>query len=112
MVRGVAQPVSPCINCRKPSWIPSTSAPPRTERIVAAPITLLMPGAGPPPHRIPTRFVPLIGRRIACALVIEDRTEVRRDAADPRDRKEAGLPGSPSVNGGGRHPRGERQASL
>ena len=40
--------------------------PPRTARIVAAPITLLMPGAGPPPHRMPTRFVLVIGSRITC----------------------------------------------
>ena len=33
----------------KPSWMPSTStAPERQARMVAAPITLLMPGAGPP----------------------------------------------------------------
>src|SRR5579859_4192143 len=37
--------------------MPSTSTPSRTARIVAAPITLLMPGAGPPPHRIARRWM-------------------------------------------------------
>ena len=37
-----------------PSWIPSTSTPSRTQRIVAAPITALIPGAGPPPTTIAT----------------------------------------------------------
>ena len=37
----------------KPSKIPTTDAPPKMLRIVAAPITLLIPGAGPPPTRIP-----------------------------------------------------------
>src|SRR6185295_14651761 len=36
----------------KPSRIPSTSTPCRSARIVAALITLLMPGAGPPPTRM------------------------------------------------------------
>ena len=38
----------------KPSRMPSTSTPCRSARIVAALITLLMPGAGPPPTRIPS----------------------------------------------------------
>src|SRR5690242_10400405 len=35
-----------------PSRIPTTSMPERLARIEAAPITLLMPGAGPPPTTI------------------------------------------------------------
>src|SRR5262245_15596254 len=38
----------------KPSWMPTTSKPERTARMVAAPMTALMPGAGPPPTRMPT----------------------------------------------------------
>ncbi len=34
--------------------IPMTSQPPRILRIVTALITLLMPGAGPPPTKMPT----------------------------------------------------------
>src|SRR5258707_1581638 len=36
--------------------MPSTSTFSRRPRIVAAPMTLLMPGAGPPPTRIPSFF--------------------------------------------------------
>ena len=63
MVSGTAHSVSPCISHLKPSRMPSTLAPRSTERIVAAPITLLMPGAGPPPHRMPMRFVLVIGTK-------------------------------------------------
>src|SRR6187401_672944 len=37
-----------------PSMIPTTSHPPRILRIVTALMTLLIPGAGPPPTRMPT----------------------------------------------------------
>src|SRR5215831_17812386 len=43
---------SPCMIRSKPSSTPYTSTPSSTARIVAAPITALMPGAGPPPTRI------------------------------------------------------------
>ena len=51
-VSGITRDGSPSMSQRKPSWMPSTSVPERHARIVAAPITLLMPGAGPPPTRI------------------------------------------------------------
>src|SRR6266511_3898483 len=35
--------------------MPMTCAPASAAQIVAAPITLLMPGAGPPPHKMPNR---------------------------------------------------------
>ena len=41
----------------KPFSMPSTSTPSSAARIVAAPMTLLMPGAGPPPTRIASRFL-------------------------------------------------------
>src|SRR5215831_21024156 len=47
---------SPCISHSKPSSQPTTSTPSSAARMVAAPITLLMPGAGPPPTRIASRL--------------------------------------------------------
>lgn len=49
MVRREVCSMSPCINHWKPSRIPMTSMPESWARMVAAPITLLIPGAGPPP---------------------------------------------------------------
>src|SRR3989442_9243569 len=44
--------MSPCMIHSKPSRTPSTSTPSSRARMVAAPMTLLIPGAGPPPTRI------------------------------------------------------------
>ena len=44
----------PFIRRSNPSRMPSTSTPCKRARIVAALITLLMPGAGPPPTKIPS----------------------------------------------------------
>ena len=52
IVSGMTCDVSPSMIQRKPSWMPSTSTPERQARMVAAPMTLLMPGAGPPPTRM------------------------------------------------------------
>src|SRR5215831_6461006 len=52
IVSGVTCSTSPRISPSKPSRTPMTSIPSRTARIVAAPMTLLMPGAGPPPTRM------------------------------------------------------------
>ena len=41
----------------KPSRMPTTSTPSSRPRMVAALITLLMPGAGPPPTRIASLLV-------------------------------------------------------
>ena len=49
--------MSPCMSHSKPSRMPTTSTPSRRARIVAAPMTLLMPGAGPPPTRIASLFM-------------------------------------------------------
>src|SRR5882724_5805946 len=48
--------VSPRMMAEKPSRMPSTGMPETQARMVAAPITLLMPGAGPPPTRIASRL--------------------------------------------------------
>jgi hypothetical protein len=56
IVSGIVWVVSLSMIQRKPSRTPTTSAPERHARIVAAPITELMPGAGPPPTRMATFF--------------------------------------------------------
>jgi hypothetical protein len=56
MVNGITCSMSPCIKPEKPSRTPTTSMLSRAARIVAAPITLLMPGAGPPPTRMASFF--------------------------------------------------------
>src|SRR5215203_659359 len=58
--------MSPCMIHSNPSRMPTTSIPPRRARIVAAPITLLIPGAGPPPTRIASLFM----TRVSGVLVI------------------------------------------
>ena len=60
MVSGCTWSMSPRITHSKPSSMPMTSTPSSTERMVAAPMTLLMPGAGPPPTRIANFFRSLI----------------------------------------------------
>ena len=55
MVSGRTCVTSPCISHSKPSSIPTTSTLSRRARIVAAAMTLLIPGAGPPPTRMPRR---------------------------------------------------------
>ena len=57
MERGRASPVRPSIRCSKPSMIPMTSHPEFRASIVAAEMTEFIPGAGPPPHKIPS-FTP------------------------------------------------------
>ena len=50
--------VEPSASQRKPSAIPTTSTPRLRASIVAALMTPLMPGAGPPPTRMPRRWIP------------------------------------------------------
>src|SRR2546429_448498 len=52
MSSGVTWSMSPCMIHSNPSRTPSTSTASNRARMVAAPITLLMPGAGPPPTRL------------------------------------------------------------
>src|ERR671912_153934 len=51
---GCTCPVLPSISHLNPSTKPRTSEPPSRLRMVTAPITLLIPGAGPPPTSMPT----------------------------------------------------------
>ena len=57
MVRGTTWEMSPSESHLKPSWMPMTSTPRSRARMVAAPITLLMPGAGPPATTMASFFM-------------------------------------------------------
>ena len=54
MDSGRASSTRPAIRCSKPSMIPTTSQPEFRASIVAAEMTEFIPGAGPPPHKIPS----------------------------------------------------------
>ena len=54
---GTTWSMLPCMIHSKPSRMPTTSTPSSSARIVAALMTLLMPGAGPPPTRIASFLV-------------------------------------------------------
>ena len=62
MDRGRASSIRPSMRCWKPSMIPRTSHPEFRASIVAAEMTEFIPGAGPPPHRIPS-FTPPSSQR-------------------------------------------------
>src|SRR6185437_8121597 len=57
MESGRASSTRPSMRCWKPSMIPRTSQPEFRASIVAAEMTEFIPGAGPPPHKIPS-FIP------------------------------------------------------
>src|SRR6266700_5861435 len=54
MNSGRTSSVRPSMRCSKPSMIPTTSHPDFRASIVAAEMTEFIPGAGPPPHRMPS----------------------------------------------------------
>src|ERR1700704_6441163 len=56
MSSGVTWSTSPCMIHSNPSRTPSTSPASNRARMTAAPMTLLIPGAGPPPTRIARVF--------------------------------------------------------
>ncbi len=58
MNSGRASSIRPSIRCSKPSMILSTSHPEFRASIVAAEMTEFIPGAGPPPHKIPSFTAP------------------------------------------------------
>ena len=51
---GRASSIRPSMRCWNPSTIPTTSHPELRASIVAAEMTEFIPGAGPPPHKIPS----------------------------------------------------------
>ena len=61
--RGRASSIRPSMRCWKPSMIPRTSHPEFRASIVAAEMTEFIPGAGPPPHRIPSLTPPSFQQR-------------------------------------------------
>src|SRR5438132_7970530 len=79
IVSGRVWPTSPSISHSKPSSMPTTSRSSSPARMVAALMTLLMPGAGPPPTRMPRRPPGLTtrasfrARRLECAGQKADR---------------------------------------
>ena len=86
---------------------PDDLCPLQAAQIVAAPITLLMPGAGPPPHKMPNRICTSYN---ICAAAIgacppalldsgggvfsgqRDQLELRQRLADDRRPARGGLP--------------------
>ena len=63
MDRGRAASIRPSMRCWKPSMIPKTSHPEFRASIVAAEMTEFIPGAGPPPHKIPSFTPPSFQQR-------------------------------------------------
>jgi hypothetical protein len=63
MDSGRASSTRPSMRCWKPSMIPTTSHPQFRASIVAAEMTEFIPGAGPPPHRIPSLTPPSCQQR-------------------------------------------------
>src|SRR6266571_4236480 len=99
MSSGVTWSMSPCMIHSNPSRMPSTSTASNRARIVAAPITLLIPGAGPPPTRIASVFrsvmvVPRASRGPGAPLAPRENGDRRHRDADPpsRSRPEAPRP--------------------
>jgi hypothetical protein len=63
MDSGRASSILPSMRCWKPSMIPRTSHPEFRASIVAAAMTEFIPGAGPPPHKIPSFTPPSFQQR-------------------------------------------------
>jgi hypothetical protein len=63
MSSGVTWSMSPCMIHSNPSRMPSTGTPSRTLRMVAAPMTLLIPGAGTAAHEDGELALGVHGRR-------------------------------------------------
>src|SRR3989454_9957247 len=86
MSSGVTWSMSPCMIHSNPSRTPSTSTASNRAWIVAAPMTLLIPGAGPPPTRIARVFRSvLVVRRWSCgpAAPLAPREDGDRRHRDP-----------------------------
>ena len=85
MDRGRASSIRPSMRCWKPSMIPRTSHPEFRASIVAAEMTEFIPGAGPPPHRIPSLTPPSWDLNLRMSNVIHDspRSMVRQCDGNP-----------------------------
>src|SRR2546422_2478808 len=88
MSSGVTWSMSPCMIHSNPSRMPSTSTASNRARIVAAPMTLLIPGAGPPPTRIASVFrsvmaVPRGSRGLGAPLAPREDGDRRHRDPDP-----------------------------
>src|SRR5256885_9923658 len=88
MSSGVTWSMSPCMIHSNPSRMPSTSTASNRARIVAAPITLLIPGAGPPPTRIASVFrsvmvLPRASRGLGAPLAPRQDGDRRHRNSDP-----------------------------
>src|SRR5216684_8560250 len=88
MSSGVTWSMSPCMIHSNPSRTPSTSTASNRARIVAAPITLLIPGAGPPPTRIASVFrsvmvMPRASRGLGAPLAPCEHGDYGHGDADP-----------------------------
>src|SRR5712691_10783475 len=99
MSSGVTWSMSPCMIHSNPSRTPSTSTASNRARIVAAPITLLIPGAGPPPTRIASVLrsviaVPRASRGPGAPLAPREDGDHRHGDADPPPRGRAQAPRS------------------
>src|SRR5882724_9869820 len=99
MSSGVTWSMSPCMIHSNPSRTPTTSTASNRARMVAAPITLLIPGAGPPPTRIASVLrsviaVPRASRGPGAPLAPREHRDHRHSDADPppRDRAEPPRP--------------------
>src|SRR6184192_4041607 len=93
MSSGVTCSMSPCMIHSNPSRTPSTSTASSRARMVAAPMTLLMPGAGPPPTRI---------ARVLRSVIVTGSILRRHTRRDPRRRETRVAPPRASRRASGR----------
>src|SRR5258708_33398816 len=104
IVSGTTCDTSPSMSHSNPCWIPSTSTLDRLARMDAAPMTLLMPGAGPPATTIPSLFEWLTGVAIlSCPTGPRSPHEQRADHCR-QDRSGGELPPHPPAGSGTRPP--------
>src|SRR6188768_1580760 len=89
---------SPCISHSKPSRMPMTSIACSFVRMVAAAMTLLMPGAGPPPTRIARLLLAMCFQElyVRSSLLARRRSEARSEKRRARsDLRSVRFPAHP-----------------
>ena len=87
--------LSPCMMRSNPSRIPSTWTSSRLARMVAALITLLMPGAGPPPTRMARLRCCVMPPPFRQSLIPEDPPRMRGRGSGLPAPADASAPGVP-----------------